>query len=85
MARLNALMARNLSDDRFITFFYGVLDPVTMRFVYCNAGHNYPCVRWRSGDTEILSEGGGVAVGVMEDCDYAEAEVCLAKADSLLL
>ncbi len=40
--RVNDLLCENTGTDRFITFFWGILDIRERRFRYVNAGHNPP-------------------------------------------
>ncbi len=42
--RLNKLLCRRFPDNRFVTFFYGLLDPSNNSLVYINAGHCPPWV-----------------------------------------
>ena len=58
MTRLNRATAANCPSNRFISFFFSVLDPKTGELTYANAGHNPPMIarqaeRWtglRAGD-----------------------------------
>ena len=59
-ARLNALLCRNMASDRFITFFYALLDGTSRVLQYVNAGHNPPVVMHKNGSHDRLTEGGGV-------------------------
>ena len=43
-ARINDLIHKNTGADKFITFFWGRLDPEKKRLTYVNAGHNPPIV-----------------------------------------
>ncbi|MFQ5877850.1 MAG: SpoIIE family protein phosphatase [Acidobacteriota bacterium] len=54
LARLNRLLNANIPDNRFVTFFYGVLDPARRLLSYANAGHNPPMVLRRDDDLERL-------------------------------
>ncbi len=71
--------------DLFVTLFYGILDPVTGRFCYANAGHNAPFLVRRDGRVETLPLTGGVAIGVMPDLPYEEHSLTLAVGDTLFL
>ncbi|HEU4389996.1 MAG TPA: SpoIIE family protein phosphatase, partial [Blastocatellia bacterium] len=42
MSRVNKLVYDSTSGDRFITTFYGLIDPEHKRLLYINAGHNPP-------------------------------------------
>ena len=69
----------------FITLFYGVLDEKERKLTYVNAGHNPPIIfRGSSGKTEEL-EATGVAIGIMDDAEYSQAEVGLESGDIILL
>ena len=53
--RVNDLMTRNTTQGRFVTFFWGILEPETGRFTYVNAGATRR-VR-KNGEIERLSGG----------------------------
>ncbi len=81
--RINNLIHRNTALDKFITFFYGVLDTEARTFVFCNAGHNPP-VRMSAGGDPTLLEKGGVILGMMANVSYETGEVSLDPGDRLL-
>ena len=83
-AQINELMCRNITDGRFITFFFAVLDRQSKRLRYCNAGHPAPVVIRRSAGTERLSEGGGV-LGLFPTERFDGGEVYLEPGDRLVL
>jgi len=68
---LSAVNRRILADtpaDLFVTAIYGILDPATGSFAYCNAGHNPPYL-FSPGNmipTGILGAT-GVPLGIFED------------------
>jgi sigma-B regulation protein RsbU (phosphoserine phosphatase) len=70
VARLNAGMFKNTSDDRYATFFYGVYDADVKTLTYTNAGHLAPFFL-TDGHLERLEEGGTV-VGLFEECVYEQ-------------
>jgi phosphoserine phosphatase RsbU/P len=63
VTRLNRHIAARCPGNRFITMFYGVLDPRTGILVYCNAGHNPPVLVKAEGKRELLA-GGGMILGI---------------------
>ncbi len=81
---LNQGVTRSAEPGKFITLFYGELDPEDGVVRYVNAGHNYPLVRRRDGGLEALAEG-GLVLGFAEDFAYTEGQVRLAAGDALLL
>ncbi|MGH8014893.1 MAG: PP2C family protein-serine/threonine phosphatase, partial [Candidatus Zixiibacteriota bacterium] len=42
LKNINQQIAISTSPEKYVTLFYGELNPVTGEFIYSNAGHNYP-------------------------------------------
>ena len=83
--RVNDLMCQNTGGDKFVTFFWGAIDPRTMTLEYVNAGHNYPYVLHLDGSMDRLDKG-GMILGVMKTAvPYEEGMVQLRDHDLLLL
>jgi sigma-B regulation protein RsbU (phosphoserine phosphatase) len=85
-AQINDLTCANTrGGSRFITFFWGILDALTGRFSFTNAGHNPPCLFRKNGTIEKLEEG-GLILGVFKtSTPYAEDSVILSSGDVLLM
>jgi sigma-B regulation protein RsbU (phosphoserine phosphatase) len=84
-ARMNDLTFMNTGGDKFITFFWGVIDSKTKRLRYVNAGHNPPFLMRANGAVERLTVG-GLILGVMKTkMPYEESEVTLSQGDTLFL
>jgi sigma-B regulation protein RsbU (phosphoserine phosphatase) len=62
--RINSLIHANTSADKFITFFWGILDTTAHTFEYVNAGHNPPYFLHDHERCEELSAG-GLILGIM--------------------
>jgi sigma-B regulation protein RsbU (phosphoserine phosphatase) len=84
-ARINDLIYRNTGSDKFITFFWGSLDPATKKFQYVNAGHNPPFVLRREGTIERLEEGGLILGIIKTIVPYQEGSIQLRSGDSVIL
>lgn len=83
--RVNDRMCENTRSDRFITFFWGILDATERTFTYVSAGHNPPFLLRKSGSIERLDKG-GIILGIMKTVvPYEEGLVELKKGDLLLL
>jgi phosphoserine phosphatase RsbU/P len=82
--RLNALVCRNIANDRFITLFYAHLDGPDRRLRYANAGHNSPIIVHHDGSCDRPSVGGGV-LGVFELQTYAMGVQDLAAGDRIVM
>ena len=73
-ARINALIHNNTGIDKFITFFWGILDTQTHTFEYVNAGHNPPYLLHGGNRTRALDVG-GLILGIMSSPLPYESEV----------
>ena len=82
--RVNRVISSNTADDRYITFFYCVIDSETKRLVYTNAGHNHPILIRRDGAEARLDKGGPV-LGPFQQSSYEQGEIDLESGDSLVL
>lgn len=82
IAQINDLIHRNTDLDKFITFFYGILDITTHEFVYCNAGHNPPILIRANHQVEELSTG-GLVLGMMPNVIYETGSVQMNRFDVL--
>jgi phosphoserine phosphatase RsbU/P len=55
---VNQFLSVTMEPARFVTLFYGIIDPASQTFTYANAGHN-PAFLWRkNGQVEWVGEGG---------------------------
>ncbi|HMD70673.1 MAG TPA: SpoIIE family protein phosphatase [Bryobacteraceae bacterium] len=84
MKRLNKATCANCPSNRFITFFFCVLDATTGALGFANAGHNPPIVIRASGEAEML-EGGGPVLGVLSIAPYSDLHAQLERGDMLVL
>jgi len=84
MKKLNTIIYGNTTRDKFITFFYCMVDPGGSRLRYCNAGHNYPILIRCGGQPEPLKTG-GVILGAVSEFDYQEADIPFAAGDYCIL
>jgi serine phosphatase RsbU (regulator of sigma subunit)/pSer/pThr/pTyr-binding forkhead associated (FHA) protein len=84
MGRLNKATCAQCPSNRFITFFFCVLDPVSGELAFANAGHNPPVLVRKSGEPELLNEGGPV-LGILPIAPYSEMRVRMAPGDILAL
>ncbi|MFA6541889.1 MAG: PP2C family protein-serine/threonine phosphatase [Bacteroidota bacterium] len=84
-SRINDLIYRNTASDKFITFFWGALDPLKNIFTYVNAGHNQPIVLRSNGSIERLDQG-GLILGIMKTIvPYTEGSVHLQSGDAIIM
>jgi phosphoserine phosphatase RsbU/P len=84
MSRLNKATCANCPSNRFITFFFCVLNTATGEFAFANAGHNPPIIIRASGEFEML-EGGGPVLGILPIAPYSEMHAQLNPGDILVI
>lgn len=84
MAEINQYICENAPSTKFLTLFYGNLDPRTGLLTYSNGGHNPPLVMRRDGEVQRL-EAGGLAIGIFPNEVYAEGSVAFQPGDVLLI
>ena len=66
--------------DKFVTFFYGLLDGATGSLTYCNAGHLPPIlIQFRVPLTT-----GGIVLGFSSDVEYEERTIGIERGHNLL-
>lgn len=82
--RVNNVLSSNIASDKFVTFFYGVLDSDTRELRYSNAGHLPPMVSHASGAYEEL-DAGGLVLGIAPNYEYQEGTLRLREGDRLVL
>jgi sigma-B regulation protein RsbU (phosphoserine phosphatase) len=82
--RINSVLCGNIAHDKFVTFFYGLLDGATGSLTYCNAGHLPPILIHNSGPSVPLTTG-GIVLGFSSDVEYEEGTVRIERGDRLAL
>jgi sigma-B regulation protein RsbU (phosphoserine phosphatase) len=84
VSRINDVIYQNTSADKFITAFFGVIDPATGYFSYVNAGHNPPLLFTEHGVDAL--DCGGVILGIMPSIiPYNVGTVKMTRGDLLIL
>jgi sigma-B regulation protein RsbU (phosphoserine phosphatase) len=82
--RLNRIFCEIAPVNKFVSFFYAVLDSSDNRLTYCNAGHNPP-VLVRAGGASCELNAAGAVLGQFPDWVYEQSDVQLRTGDTLLL
>jgi serine phosphatase RsbU (regulator of sigma subunit) len=83
IARLHALLSRRFPPDRFVTCFYGTLDPAEHTLNYVNAGHNPPLLLSRAGRLERL-DATGRPLGMFTHDRHESRSVRIEPGDTLI-
>jgi len=82
--KVNRIVTSSTGEDRFITFFYCVIDAARNKLVYTNAGHNPAMLARRDGSMVRLDKGGAV-LGPFPNWNYNQEEIDLLPGDKLLM
>ncbi len=82
--RSNRLLVQSTSPEKFVTLFYGILDPGRHKLSFTNAGHNPPFQLTAGNAIGHLSVG-GVILGIMPDASFEEGSVALAPDDLVFI
>jgi phosphoserine phosphatase RsbU/P len=83
-SRVNRFLFDVMPENKFISFFYGVLDSSAHRLTYCNAGHNPPLLVRSEGSVSELHSSGAV-LGQFLSWPYGQNDLHLERGDTLLL
>ncbi|MBY0374825.1 MAG: SpoIIE family protein phosphatase [Bryobacteraceae bacterium] len=84
VTRLNRALCQRCPSNRFVTFFFAVLDPATGQLTYTNAGHNPPYIIRANGAIDTL-ESTGIVLGLIGRMEYGEGATHLDAGDRLVL
>jgi serine phosphatase RsbU (regulator of sigma subunit)/pSer/pThr/pTyr-binding forkhead associated (FHA) protein len=83
MVRLNHLLYPQIPANRFITFFFGILDPADHTLRCVNAGHDPPLVLRSNGGIDSLQAQEG-PIGSFHDIPYQAQTLGFEPGDTLL-
>ena len=82
---MNERLGGLIEAEHFITMFYGVMDPTTLRLTYASAGRPRPiCYRHATHKVEAL-HADGTMIGFLPDATFEERSLQLNPGDSLLI
>ena len=88
MRRISEGLYLSTTPEVFATFCFGVLDPADRSFTYVNAGHPYPLVVCRQGESVALDGAGpplGMDPSLVPNLRYDEHKVVLDPGDVLVI
>src|SRR6185503_12354682 len=82
--QVNTILCGHISEGRFISFFYCVVDSEVGSLTYANAGHFPPALIKADGTLARLTSGGPV-LGVLPAATYESGTVSFGAGDRLIL
>lgn len=82
--KINEMIYENTLPEKFITFFWGIIDCKENKFQYINAGHNPPYL-FRNGTVTKLDKG-GFMIGIIDTgVSYEVGNIDFLPGDTLVL
>jgi phosphoserine phosphatase RsbU/P len=85
ITRVNDELSRENKKYMFVTVFIAILDVVTGKLIYSNAGHNPPVIRRHTGETIQLDRRHGPVLGARPGLAYKEDTIQLENGDRLFI
>ncbi|MGH2493888.1 MAG: ATP-binding SpoIIE family protein phosphatase [Ktedonobacteraceae bacterium] len=82
LEQTNDLLHQDIPPNMFVTCLYAILDPISGRLEYANAGHDLPYRRHNGEVSELRAT--GMPLGLMPGMAYEEKEITLDAGDSIL-
>jgi phosphoserine phosphatase len=74
VGRVNNLLCEDLPDDRFVTAFFGLLDPAAHVLSWISAGHG-PLIKYlRAEDRIVELKANGMPLGIVSDVPFSEVD-----------
>jgi serine phosphatase RsbU (regulator of sigma subunit)/anti-sigma regulatory factor (Ser/Thr protein kinase) len=83
LVRANELLCPEIPPSMFVTCLYAILDPITGRLQFANAGHDLPYLRHAGSVVEVRAT--GMPLGLVPGMRYEEKEITLDPGDGILL
>jgi serine phosphatase RsbU (regulator of sigma subunit) len=77
LARVNELLCADTLPSMFVTCFYALLDPISGKLHYANAGHDLPYRRSSEDVRELYAT--GMPLGLLPGMQYEEQEALVAS------
>jgi sigma-B regulation protein RsbU (phosphoserine phosphatase) len=84
LTRLNRVLAQD-ADSRFVSLFYGILDPPAGRFAFARAGHPPPFLLRAGTAAPMPLEVPGLLLGVKVTAPYETREILIGPGDQLIM
>lgn len=85
LENVNDQLCENNEAELFVTVWLGILEISTGKMICANAGHEYPVLKKRGGDYELIKDKHGFVLAGMEGAKYKEYELVLNPGDKLYL
>ncbi len=85
LEKVNNQLCVGNEAEMFVTVWLGILEISTGKLTCSNAGHEYPVIKRRDGDYELIKDKHGFVLAGMEGSHYKEYELHINAGDRLFL
>jgi serine phosphatase RsbU (regulator of sigma subunit) len=85
LEKVNQTLCEGNETDMFVTVWLGIVNLSTGRMLCANAGHEYPVLRKKGQDYELLKDRHSLALGTIEGIRFKEYELQLEPGDELFV
>lgn len=82
---MNIAIADSNEANMFVTMFVGILELATGKMVFCNAGHNPPCLLTSDGNVAYISVKANLPVGLFDSFAYQSQTMTILPGSTLFL
>ena len=83
LTQVNELLCTEIPSNMFVTCFYAILDPISGKLRYANAGHDLPYRRSGADVCELHAT--GMPLGLLPGMQYEEQEALITTGEHILL
>jgi len=82
---VNNLLSDDLPGDRFVTSFFGLIDPATAVLTFLSAGHG-PLLHYQVETGAVVEmPANGVPLGIVRDFPYGEPDTLVMKSGDMMI
>ena len=85
LERVNDQICKNNEEDMFVTVWLGILTISTGHVIASNAGHEYPVIKKKDGEFELLKDRHSFVIGGMPAISYRKYDFELEHGGTLFL
>ena len=85
LSDVNTAICNKNVEDMFITVWLGIIDLAAGKMTCANAGHEYPILKKREGDYEIIKDKHDLVLGAMKEAHYNAYELQMERGSALFL
>lgn len=83
LEKVNNQLCENNQAEMFVTVWLGILEIATGKMICANAGHEFPVIKRKDADFELLRDKHGFVLAGIEGSKYSEYEAILERGDRL--